>query len=601
MEALRLDWAGGAPRLRAAADMARQGLVTALTAPAGAAVVVGWAGSHRDRVAGARRLLEDFGRHRAAPRPPIGDYAAVLLYRDRVVLLRDEQARIPLFFRESGGRVSAVGTSARGLGGGTELERRYVCRYLTGNLAQPHTDLTPFTDVHRVLGGEVVELAITGHLIGRTRPHARPAPARTPPAADGPDAAGAAKELRLALENAVDRRMGTTTACHVSGGTDSTSVALLAARRPAAGQLVLLAGRFAGGELAGEGPYLDEALTEIRRHAPDARPLIVDADDVADFDDFRHHAGDSDEPQPHAFRAPFWTRLHTAAAELGCDALLTGCGADPIADANPFRLHRLARTGRFPLLAREARAWAAGGERGVRDIVHAYVVRPTLPLTAERLSALGRGGTVLGGLGDFGRPRWLRPVFARTHGYGRARLAESRFVFGRRPEESLYDAANYAAAPDLLSWHRAPEDGFFLSHPFLDPEVVATMRHLPPAATFRPGRPKAVLREAMADLLPPGIQARTAKIPFNQLYARGLRRHGDTLLDLCHHARHPLIEEMFDTSALCRALREAGLGIGDSYAWDRMNRALALVVWLEQLDRNPATFTGSLPVTAGLP
>ncbi|MFC9279842.1 asparagine synthase-related protein [Streptomyces collinus] len=601
MEALRLDWAGGAPRLRAAADLTRQGLVTALTAPAGAAVVVGWAGSHRDREAGARRLLEDFGRRHAAPRLPIGDYAAVLLYPDRVVLLRDEQARIPLFFRESGGRVSAVGTSARGLGGGTELERRYFCRYLTGNPAQPHTDLTPFTDVHRVLGGEVVELAITGHLLGRTRSHIRPARARPSPAADGPDTAGAAKELRRALEDAVDRRMGTTTACHVSGGTDSTSVALLAARRPAPGRLVLLAGRFAGGELAGEAPYLDEALTEIRRHAPDARALIVDADDVADFDDFPHHAGDSDEPQPHAFRAPFWARLHTAAAELGCDALLTGCGADPIADANPFHLHRLARTGRFPLLAREARAWAAGSERGVRDIVHAYVVRPALPLTAERLTALGRGGTVLGGLGDFGRPRWLRPVFARTHGYGRARVAESRFVFGRRPEESLYDAANYAAAPDPLSWHRAPQDGFFLSHPFLDPEVVATMRGLSPAATFRPGHPKAVLREAMADLLPPGIQARTAKIPFNQLYARGLRRHTDTLLDLCRHARHPLTEEMFDIAALSHALREAQLGIGDAYAWDRMNRTLALVAWLERLDRNPATFTGSLPVTAGLP
>src|SRR5262249_5118443 len=147
----------------------------------------------------------------------------------------------------------------------------------------------------------------------------------------------AAQCLRIALERAVDRRLGGMTACHVSGGTDSTSVALLAARQLAArqdrpGGLVLLAGRFGAGELAQEQPYLDDAIQAIRRHAPSARPLIIDAGDISDFDDFEHHAGDPDEPYAHAFRAPFWARLHAAAAELGCDTLLTGCGADPIAD-----------------------------------------------------------------------------------------------------------------------------------------------------------------------------------------------------------------------------------------------------------------------------
>ncbi len=311
--------------------------------------------------------------------------------------------------------------------------------------------------------------------------------------------------------------------------------------------------------------------------------MVVDTDDVADFDDFPHHAGDADEPHAHAFRAPFWSRLHGAAAELGCDTLLTGCGADPVADANPFHLHRLARTGRLWQLTRQARAWAEGSERGLRDVVHAYVVRPTAPLTAERITALARGGTVLGGLGTFDRPRWLRPGFARAHGFREARIAESRFVFGRRPEQSLYDAANYLAAPDPLSWHRAGRDGFFLSHPFLDPEVVATMSRLSAAAVFRRGRPKAVLREALADLLPAPIRGRAVKVPFDDLYARGLRRHGDELVALCRSARHPLVTEMFDVDTLCGAVREARLGMGDAYSWDRMNSSLALVAWLEGL------------------
>lgn len=606
MDALRLEWAGGAAKLSAAEGMARQGLVTTVSSQAGTAVVVGWVGSFRDRVAGARRLLDDFGsRPTAAPHLPTGDYAAVLVCRDRILLMRDEQARIPLFFKESGGRVSAVSTSARHLGGGSELERRYFCRYLTGNMAQPHSVLTPFAGVHRVLGGEVVELSLTGRMRGRSR--RRGCQGDDPPAsaAKGADLGSAAKDLRLVLENAVGRRMGRMTACHVSGGTDSTSIALLAARLLATEQgrhsdLVLLAGRFGRGELAGERPYLDEAMKEIRRLAPAARPVIVDADDVADFDDFQHHAGNADEPYAHAFRAPFWSSLHAAAAELGCDTLLTGCGADPIADANPLHLHRLARTGQLRQMTRQARAWAAGCERGLWDVVLAHVVQPTLPLAAERLTALvGRRGTVLGGLGTFARPRWLRSGFARAHGYREASVAESRFVYGRRPEQSFYDAANYIAAPDPLSWRRARQDGFFLSHPFLDPEVVATMRRLPAEAAFRPGRPKAVLREAMEDLLPYRIRGRAVKVPFNELYARGLRAHGDELIDLCRSARHPLVAEMFDIETLCRAVREAQFGVGDSYSWDRMNSSLALVVWLERLDRRPGPLDPAMPVIAG--
>jgi asparagine synthase (glutamine-hydrolysing) len=165
--------------------MVRQGLVTTVSSRAGTAVVAGWVGSVRDRVAGARRLLDDFGRPGATPPLPAGDYAAVLVCRDRILLMRDEQARIPLFFRESGGRVSAVSTSVRRLGTATDLERRYFCRYLTGNLAQPHCELTPFAGAHRVLGGEVVELSVNGQMRGRSQRRVSQAHDPSVPAADG--------------------------------------------------------------------------------------------------------------------------------------------------------------------------------------------------------------------------------------------------------------------------------------------------------------------------------------------------------------------------------------------------------------------------------
>ncbi|MCE0448040.1 asparagine synthase-related protein [Streptomyces tricolor] len=267
-------------------------------------------------------------------------------------------------------------------------------------------------------------------------------------------------------------------------------------------------------------------------------------------------------------------------------------------DANPLYLHKLARTGQLRQMTAQARAWAQGGERGLRDVVAANVVRPTLPLATERVTAaLNRRGTVLGGLGGFARPRWLRRGFARAHGYRGASLAEARFVFGRRPEESLYDAANYIAAPTRCRGAARGRTGSssrtLSSTPRSSPRCAAC----PAEAMFRPGRPKAVLREAMADLLPDGVRGRTAKIPFDQLYARGLHRHGDDLIDLCRSARHPLITEMFDVETLCQAVREARLGTGDAYSWDRLNSTLALVAWLEGLGRHPLPHDVAVPVS----
>ncbi|MCX4537550.1 hypothetical protein [Streptomyces sp. NBC_01669] len=70
--------------------------------------------------------------------------------------------------------------------------------------------------------------------------------------------------------------------------------------------VVFLSGRVRQGvEADEEQPYLDEAMEAIRRHMPAAHPMMIDVDDVADFDDFWHHAGYTDEPHAHAFRAPF--------------------------------------------------------------------------------------------------------------------------------------------------------------------------------------------------------------------------------------------------------------------------------------------------------
>ncbi|MET7802560.1 hypothetical protein ABZS78_39490, partial [Streptomyces decoyicus] len=39
--------------------------------------------------------------------------------------------------------------------------------------------------------------------------------------------------------------------------------------------------------------------------------------------------------------------------------------------------------------------------------------------------------------------------------------------------------------------------------------------------------------------------------------------------------------------------------LGDSYSWDRVNSSLALVAWLERLDRRSGALGAPVPVTAG--
>ena len=590
MDALRLKLIDGRPTVSVSAALADAGLVRAHSCGDGAACVAGWIGSIADGVSRLQSLLEEFLRTGTIASLPDGDYAAIFLGPEHVLLMRDAQGRVPLFVKESGGQVHEVATSARCLGQTAPLDRRYMCRYLTGHASQQHSVLTPFVGVRRVLPGEVLELSYRGKL----RSHAVSWNRERPSSAALHEARGetAHRSVRRALERAVAMRLGETTACHISGGTDSTSVGLLAARRSARApadktrNIVLLAATFKQGELAREQACIREAMAAVCKLLPSAKPMFVDASNVADFDNFLHEAATTDEPYAHAFRAPLWTALNRAAAAAGCDSLLTGCGADPIVDANPFLLHALARRGRPRQLLAEARRWAGNG-KGLRQVLVESVVQPTMPLAYERVRSLTRQGPMLDRLGTFLRPPWLRADFAREHGYGEASRQESAAVYGRQPEATLYRAANFIAAPDPLSWARAARDGLLMSHPFLDRDLALTMRHLPAAAVSEPARPKAILRDAMADLLPPTIYTRTSKVPFNELYVRGLRLHGNDLIDVCRSAKHPLVAEIFDIDTLCRAVGEAALGAGTSVAWDRVNASLALVVWLEQLEAAP--------------
>src|SRR5207247_10968204 len=79
--------------------------------------------------------------------------------------------------------------------------------------------------------------------------------------------------------------------------------------------------------------------------------------------------------------------------------------------------------------------------------------------------------------------------------------------------------------PELLRY----EDRNSMAHsiearlPYLDYRLVELMFSLEPRNLIHEGRAKVILREALADLLPPRVRARTDKVGFDTPEARWLR------------------------------------------------------------------------------
>lgn len=564
----------------------RQGVVDVAPRTGIVAAVVGRVfSSQRDRACAANLLSLAL---RVEPGAlPNGDFAAIVVTVNDVLLARDAQGRFPLYYRlEPTGRVAAASTSLRDLMGSRELDRSYFCSYLAASDAsQQHIRATPFVRVERVFPGEVVVLSHDGRIQDRWTAVG----ARFPQLHADEQQQGRQRALRETLQQAVVKRMTSVTGCHLSGGLDSTSIALLAASAltakgaPASRELVLVSATYASGELQGEQEYIDEAVAGIKRILPSARSVLVPADDLVDFDDFRQTAQAGDEPYAQAFRTPLLGGLASAAVAAGCRSLLTGCGGDAIVDASSLCLHRLVRAGRWRTALSEAGRWAERQDRSVRDVLTESVLRPAAPLLVEKVAHRRVPPTSIRSLGRFVRPPWLRRDFAERAGYEAAAKQEARFRLGGDPWESMLASVTFIAAPDPLGWWHAERDGLVWGHPFLDREVGELMRRHPITAAEDHGVSKGILRDALRDLLPPSIYARTRKVPFNDVYARGIRRHGAELVEACRSARHPLVHEMFDTDLLAQAVTEAGLGAGNAIATDRVNASLALLFWLEGL------------------
>lgn len=518
-----------------------------------------------------------------------GEFSLVMWdHRNRsVTALRDPLGCYPLFWSARPGRV-ALSTSLRFAqdGDASEVRPDFVAEYLTRPFlaqSEPDSEDCAHAGVRRVRPGTLVTLSVADGSATRRRIWDWREQA-VEPGTTQTDAL--AEQLRERLVPAIRERLDGTVAAHLSGGMDSTSVALLAQReRPAADPvhgISLVWDEIAS--LRGETRYVELA----RAAAPAIVPHDVQADRVLSFDSFRQDLR-LEEPYPGLVNVARDDAMLASAERAGARTILSGDGGDDVLDIPPLHIAEALRRGRWITAWRESTRRARAQSTDVWGVLHEYGFAHVLPLSWQRRAhAVARG--VPGRSERSALGPWIRPDFARRHDLEGRALEQRRRAFRSGPDISVSAALAgiQAKVGDPERWALASPRGLWLTHPFQDPRLIRLGLGIRRRGYRQdPAIQKPILAWAMRDVLPPEIAGRVGKAHLNEIYFRGLARNRVLLEKL---AGDPAVRalEIFDTEALRTAIRQTAL----SAAWTaqgllQLNLALSLTRWLAT-ERGPA-------------
>jgi asparagine synthase (glutamine-hydrolysing) len=182
-------------------------------------------------------------------------------------------------------------------------------------------------------------------------------------------------------------------------------------------------------------------------------------------------------------------------------------------------------------------------------------------------------------------PLLVRPAFLRRSGLA-VRLRE-RAAASRRPVRSARDEHHrlLSAGGGALFLEAIDKScgAFSLAavHPFLDSDLVELCLALPGDLKLCAGRSRAVLREALCDILPPAIRSRGSKTSLLPAFGRVFVRWLSALSPETRAQMLERVAEYVDPAELRRILARTGAGNPTAellVAW----RALSLALWLRQ-------------------
>jgi asparagine synthase (glutamine-hydrolysing) len=507
-------------------------------------------------------------------------------------LARDPLGIKPLYYTQSRDGF-AFASEVRALLGGGVAERTLSQDALTsyvlfGSVSEP---VTMIEGVFSLPPGHRMLLYVPER---RRTPRPRPWwDAMRSPAARDPrkprDLAGGARQLRPILEDAVRAHLiaDVPVGLFLSSGLDSSTIAALATRvQPGIHSFTLTFPGTAYDEASAARGVAEHCGTQHSEVPLDGESIMARIDEAL---------AALDQPTMDGINTYF---VSWAAREVGLKVALSGLGGDELfAGYSNFgdtrRIQKLIRMAWFvpaplrrafaPLIARMAGARispdaarkAAGAWNSPDALPHPYFFTRTLfsPGQIEKVieprfrpSAINPDGVTLD-------PTWLGWL-ERTAGEARNMEPTAATAW---LEMRTYMASTLLRDTDSVSMSRSLE----VRVPLLDTPLVEFVQTLPDAARLRPGAQKALLTDAIGDLLPPGILAqrkRTFTLPW-EAWLRGPLRSR--------------VEASFaePAAALTPYLRKGGIGqvwsafLSEKTSW---SRAWSLFVVNEWCRRNLA-------------
>lgn len=496
----------------------------------------------------------------------------------RLVAARDPLGMRPLCYTVSNGAfifASEIGQLLRHPDVPRRIRADMVAMYLTGDMGGPED--TFYEGIRHVPAGHTLEWNGSGPpTLSRYWPDDR---AHVIEYAD--ESEYVEHFLSVFTETVRDRLdTGVQSGISLSGGLDSGSVAAVAGMLLSQGKLKVAPPRTYSYAFESY-PMCDERNVSDQLANAWSFPIVhVPGDDAWPTSEFPHQPPSVDEPLMGPFRG-LNRRLAQAAAADGVEVVFTGLRGDTMMGLGIAEyLDDLSR-GRLSRVWRQLEAHSAASGISIRRLVELYIWRevrrriwPSTALPSVRAKlrrALARADPI---------PPWVDPDLARETHLERLLNSDGPKVsgsgFARRER-----AAAILSASDVreVGWldRLYSQFGVRLTDPWSDRRIAEFAVAVPQRILNTPGADKALLRRAMAGVMPEDARRSTAKSSLRPLFDAGLRELGrSTIEDLLTgmvsaemgFVREDLLRNHYD--------RYAGGGPGDFRLW----WALTLEMWL---------------------
>lgn len=449
------------------------------------------------------------------------------------------------------------------LGEAPRLDRLALAAWLVG---RPLPARAVLADVSVLPAGHVLTLA-QGRL--QTRPFWELDPHATLHYAR---AADYHEHLRDLLGRCVADRLaeaGGLTACQLSGGMDSSSIAALAAGLldDPGERLLAVSHVYRAGARWDERGLIAQTATRLglRRH------LLLPAESYAGLAYPALYPPDLDSPGTVV--SPRYLDELRLVRDQGARVLLTGSGGDEMTWGHSLSYGGRLRRGEFGVVAevwRGARAHGLTPWRTLRELF----VQPLLPEPLRRLHRRLQGRTPW--------PAWMPNRTALALDLEQRLFCAPRAHFADRARAARHAALTHSATFHAVRSYQAAgrRVGVDVRHPFFDRRVAEFSFAIPDDLWLRDGYPKWLVRKAMDGLLPDDVNWNRHKVVFDHYFAALIRDQRDTVRRVLSH---PALQELglVDNAALLAAF-DAALDRDPPTVTVELLHALMAQIWVQR-------------------